>query len=404
MSFLRPENLPPESLIFILCSNATLSNEDLSQIQNAVFASEQAISHLTALLTGQCSQLLAKEASQLNERHKSLTQYVSNCRSLLAPIRRLPRDILEIVFAFVPSSESSLNTRNAPWSLGYICYAWRDIVLDTPSLWAKIDICRPYTRDSLTILCRHLQLSGEYPLDISISFQHRFGEDYSSILSTILQHSILWKRMQIQLNGSITEVDIVMGELSTVAGKLPLLEKVFFHSVGLLTGVYTKMLVTAPSLRGAWLLPFNNSVRQTPLNANLTHFSGGVACLEDIQHIMSLPTLFECHLKLTDNDYLKRTTPLRNDRIQRFSTNTPNILTKLTLPSLEELRLFNPRHSISSLITFFVRSSCNLKSLQISCFCYGIAHIPSDYQESLERLTTGICWEDVRMVSSYPNL
>ncbi len=116
MSFLRPENSPPESLIPILRGNITLSDEDLSQIQDAVFASEQAISHLTALLTGQCSQLLAKEASQLNGRHKSLTQYVSNCRSLLAPIRRLPRDILEIVFAFVPSLEGSLNTRSAPWS------------------------------------------------------------------------------------------------------------------------------------------------------------------------------------------------------------------------------------------------------------------------------------------------
>ncbi len=313
--------------------------------------SEQAISHLTALLTGQCSQLLAKEASQLNERHESLTQYVSNCRSLLAPIRRLPRDVLEIVFAFVPSSEDSLNTRSAPWSLAHICYAWRDIVLSTPSLWAKIDICPPYTRDSLTILGRYLQLSGEYPLDISISFQHTFGEDYSSILSLILQHATRWKRMQIQLNGSITEVDIVMSELSTVAGKLPLLEEVFFHSVGLLADVYTEMLVTAPSLRRAWLLPFN-SVRQTPLNANLTHFSGGVACLEDIQHIMRLPTLIDCYLKLTDNDCLTHTTPLRNDRIQRFSTNTPNILTKLTLPSLEELRLFNPYHSISSLIAF----------------------------------------------------
>ncbi|PBK67183.1 hypothetical protein ARMSODRAFT_321657 [Armillaria solidipes] len=404
MSFLRPENPSSESLISILRGNITLPDEDLSQIQDTVFASEQAISHLTALLTGQCSQLLAKEASQLSERHKSLTQYVSNCRSLLAPIRRLPRDVLEIVFAFVPSSESSLNTRSAPWSLAHICYAWRDIVLSTPSLWAKIDICLPCTRGSLTILGRRLQLSGEYPLDISISVPHTFGEDYSSILSPILQHSTRWKRMQIKLYVSRTEIDTVMSELSTVAGSLPLLEEVSFLSVGQLgSAYYTEMLVAAPSLRRAWLLPFN-SFRQMPLNANLTHFSGAIACLEDIQHIMKLPTLIECHLRLTDNDCLTRTTPLRNDRIQRFSTTTPDILTKLTLPSLEELRLFNPCHNIPSLIAFFIRSSCNLKSLQISCFCYGNAHIPSDYLESLESLTIGACWEDVGMVSSYPNL
>ncbi|PBK67168.1 hypothetical protein ARMSODRAFT_1045664 [Armillaria solidipes] len=404
MSFLRPENSPPESLIPILRGNITLPDEDLSQIQDAVFASEQAISHLAALLTGQCSQLLAEEASQLNERHKSLTQYVSNCRSLLAPIRRLPRDVLEIVFAFVPSSESSLNTRSAPWSLAHICYAWRDIVLSTPSLWAKIDICPPYTRGSMTILGRHLQLSGEYPLDISISYQDTFEEDNRGILSLILQHSTRWKRMQIK-DVSRTEVDTVMSELSIVAGNLPLLEEVSFLSMGQLGSTYydTEMLVAAPSLRRAWLLPFNR-FRQIPLNANLTHFSGGVACLEDIQHIMKLPTLIECYLRLTVNDCLTRTTPLRNDRILRFSTSTPDILAKLTLPSLEELRLFDPCHSTPSLIAFFIRSSCNLKSLRISHFGYGNAHIPSYHLETLERLTIGACWEDVEMINSYSTL
>ncbi|PBK95782.1 hypothetical protein ARMGADRAFT_748526 [Armillaria gallica] len=248
MSFLRPENPPSESLIHILRGNIALPDEDLSQIQDTVFASEQTISHLTALLTGQCSQLLAKEASQLSERHKSLTLYVSNRRSLLAPIRRLPRDVPEIGFAFVPSSEDSLNTRSAPWSFAHICCAWRDIVLSTPSLWAKIGICRPYTRDSLTILGRHLQLSGEYPLDISISWQDTFEEDYSSILSFILQHSTRWKRMQIGLYVSRTEVDTVMSELSTVAGSLPLLEEVSFLSVGQLGSAYYAEMQIARAL------------------------------------------------------------------------------------------------------------------------------------------------------------
>ncbi|KAK0430735.1 hypothetical protein EV421DRAFT_1932168 [Armillaria borealis] len=238
MSFLRPENPPPESLIYILRGNITLPDEDLSQIQDTVFASEQAISHLTALVTGQCSQLLTKEASQLNERHKSLTQ--------------------------------------------------------------------------------HLQLSEEYPLDILISYQDTFEEDDRGILSLILQHSTRWKRMQIKLDVSRTEVDTVMSELSIVAGNLPLLEELTFLSVGQLGNAgayYTEMLVAAPSLWRAWLLPFNCVRRMAPLNANLTHYSGAVACLEDIQHIMKLPALIECYLRLMVNNCLTRTTPLRNDHI-----------------------------------------------------------------------------------------
>ncbi len=56
-------------------------------------------------------------------------------------------------------------------------------MLSTPSLWAKINIRPPYTRSSMAILGRHLQLSGEYPLDISISYQDTFGEDDRGILS-----------------------------------------------------------------------------------------------------------------------------------------------------------------------------------------------------------------------------
>ncbi|PBK97211.1 hypothetical protein ARMGADRAFT_885404, partial [Armillaria gallica] len=80
--------------------------------------------------------LLAKEASQLNERHNSLTQYVSQCRSLFAPIRRLPRDVLESIFAYVPrSAKNSLDIYSAPWLLAHICSTWRDIVFTTPLLW-----------------------------------------------------------------------------------------------------------------------------------------------------------------------------------------------------------------------------------------------------------------------------
>ncbi|KAK0445756.1 hypothetical protein EV421DRAFT_290621 [Armillaria borealis] len=393
MSFLRPENPPPEALIPILRGNVALSDEGISQIQDTIFASDQAISHLFALLTGQCS--------QLNERHKSLTQYVSQCRSLFAPIRRLPRDVLESIFAYVPrSAKNSLDICSAPWHLAHICYTWRDIVFTTPLLWANIDICPPYSRGEGPMLGRHLQLSEECPLDISFSFPKFVESEDIEIFSLILQHSTHWKRMQITF---LYDVYTVMRNLSTVAGKLPLLEEIIFLGTRRIGSIYTEMLVTAPSLRRAWLPSFNG-VHGITLNATLTHFAGTVTYLKDIQHVMGLPALIECQLTLPDNGLSTRCPPLRNNHIQRFSTTTPDILAKLTLPSLVELRLACKCRNRDSLIAFLVRSSCSLTSLHITHLGIGDALVLSEYQEKLERLTIDAGWNDIGIIDSYPNL
>ncbi len=406
MSFLRPENPPPEALVPILRGDVALSDEGISQIQDTIFASDQAVSHLSALLTGQCSQLLAKEASQLNERHNSLTQYVSQCRSLFAPIRRLPRDVLESIFAYVPrSAKNSLDIHSAPWLLAHICSTWRDIVFTTPLLWANIVIeCPPYTRGKDPMLGRHLQLSGECPLDISFSFQNSFVESEDiQIFSLILQHSTHWKRMQITIQ---YDVYTVMSKLSTVAGKLPLLEEIILLSTSRYIGsICTKMLVTTvttSSLRKAWLLSFNG-FHEIPLNATLTHFAGSITCRKDIEHVMGLPALIECQLTL-DSGLSTTSSPLRNNHIRRFSTNTPDILVKLTLPSLEELRLACKCRNRDLLIAFFIRSKCNLTSLHITHSGIGDALVLSEYQEKLERLTIDAGWNDIGIIDSYFDL
>ncbi|KAK0187670.1 hypothetical protein F5146DRAFT_721237 [Armillaria mellea] len=401
MSFLRPENPPPEALIPILRGEVVLSDEGVSQIQDTIFACDQAISHLSALLTGQCSQLLAKEATQLNERLDALTQYVTHCRSLFAPIRRLPRDVLEDIFADVPgSADNILDIRSAPWLLAHICYPWRDTVFTTPLLWANISICPQYARGKASMLDAHLQLSGECPLDISYSFPtFAESEDEVEIFSLILQHSTQWKRVQITF---LYDIYAIVRMLSTVAGKLPLLEEITFLGTPQPESIYTEVLVTASSLRKAWLPSFNG-VHEIPLNSTLTHFAGTITCFEDIEHVMGLPALIECHLTLVDV-LSTSSPPLRNDHIQRFSTKTSDILANLTLPSLGELRLACKCRNRDSFIAFFIRSSCNLKSLHIAHSGIGDALVLSEYQKKLERLTIDAGWNDIGIIDSYPNL
>ncbi|KAK0487833.1 hypothetical protein IW261DRAFT_1558874 [Armillaria novae-zelandiae] len=161
------------------------------------------------------------------------------------------------------------------------------------------------------------------------------------------------------------------------------------------------MPVTASSLRRAWLPPLIG-VHRMPLNVTLTHFAGAVTCLEDIQRVMDLPALIECQL-IQDNGLSTGSPPLRNDHIQRFSTDTPDILQHLTLPSLKELRIFCECQS-KLLIPFFTRSSCNLTRLHIAHSSLEEALILSEYQATLEKLIIDAGWTDIGIIDSYPNL
>ncbi|PBK90143.1 hypothetical protein ARMGADRAFT_1083031 [Armillaria gallica] len=114
--------------------------------------------------------------------HKSMVAY-----STLAPIRRLPSDILRSVFLEVQTSlwwnpevsESYSNPEpppldfsQGPWRLSHVCGAWRNIVLSYPQLWSRIvlqfGILRPV--EMLLKIVPALQVailrSAQHPLDI----------------------------------------------------------------------------------------------------------------------------------------------------------------------------------------------------------------------------------------------
>ncbi|KAJ3865093.1 hypothetical protein EV359DRAFT_18274, partial [Lentinula novae-zelandiae] len=61
------------------------------------------------------------------ERKKDRLQaHLSDCTSLISSIRRLPDDVLRIIFDYHPCG---------PLIPGAVCSHWRSIVLSTPSLW-----------------------------------------------------------------------------------------------------------------------------------------------------------------------------------------------------------------------------------------------------------------------------
>ncbi|KAE9390779.1 hypothetical protein BT96DRAFT_796016, partial [Gymnopus androsaceus JB14] len=58
--------------------------------------------------------------------------------SLISPIRRLPDDILSVLFEqYCIDSEQQFPTLG-PFKLSAVCSHWRSIVLSNPSIWSRI--------------------------------------------------------------------------------------------------------------------------------------------------------------------------------------------------------------------------------------------------------------------------
>ncbi|EPQ51086.1 hypothetical protein GLOTRDRAFT_25099, partial [Gloeophyllum trabeum ATCC 11539] len=71
------------------------------------------------------------------QRRESLVSSITRCKSVLAPIRRLPPEILGRVFFFALPEVDYVPMRKdaAPMLLTHVCKFWRDVAMFTPDLW-----------------------------------------------------------------------------------------------------------------------------------------------------------------------------------------------------------------------------------------------------------------------------
>ncbi|KAF8892382.1 hypothetical protein CPB85DRAFT_1230601 [Mucidula mucida] len=98
-------------------------------------------------------ELLLKDMNALREERDALQCDAQDAQTILHPIRTLSDDVLHEIFAHcVPEwgalekelmdepdlAYSSLNSKNAPWTLSHVCFRWRRVALSAPRLWSTI--------------------------------------------------------------------------------------------------------------------------------------------------------------------------------------------------------------------------------------------------------------------------
>ncbi|KAK0199585.1 hypothetical protein DFS33DRAFT_1363403 [Desarmillaria ectypa] len=83
---------------------------------------------------------LLRTLEKLHRDYDRLSIYAEHYGALLSPVRRLPYDILLQIFKDVCAEPYNIHPPRNSLILGLVCKRWRDITLDSPSLWSTIFI------------------------------------------------------------------------------------------------------------------------------------------------------------------------------------------------------------------------------------------------------------------------
>ncbi|KAJ6482715.1 hypothetical protein C8R45DRAFT_1075797 [Mycena sanguinolenta] len=174
----------------------------------------------------------------------ALRAYISEYSSLLAPIRRLPTEVLQLIFVHPDIHDREwirplMMTMYRPETIGMVSHHWRQVTLEIPILWSSFEVSLlrrdlPYLQRSLRPTRIRLGLSKNSPLSISFTSANalRLGDENSvaklhaqavqEITAEFLRHAERWAHVVLPLEYNFLVL------LSSVQGRLLRLEELGF--------------------------------------------------------------------------------------------------------------------------------------------------------------------------------
>ncbi|SJK98770.1 uncharacterized protein ARMOST_02039 [Armillaria ostoyae] len=391
-----PFNALNSQISGILRATRPFLDTDRDSILQNIEVLEQQFSVYDALLK-RIDEVRLDMQRHLDAVHQSMAAYSST----LAPIHRLPSDILRAVFlevqislwwnpepseSYSDSETQALDFSQGPWKLGHVCGAWRGIVLSYPQLWSRIVLQFSIDNGPVTML-RHtvptlqaaIRRSAQHPLDIVFKLwtvrctgaEVTANEDAAvQNFPVILKESYRWKSLDVNLSINLLE------QLKVVRGKIPCLESLTmktsrypYLSAEELPEDVRSVFIDAPRLQKVILHPTRGpSDFMLPLHiTHLATFMGNISNVEPYQ------SLVECHLAIEEGrgpDFYPPH-PIYLPNVRRLIVSSPDLLSQLRLPSLDDLTILNgpgfelDRNVVVMMNEFVYRSRCSLTRLAI---------------------------------------
>jgi hypothetical protein len=140
------------------------------------------IDHEQALLDGGLAHLFDRDHKETHSRTRKAQLEISKCKSIIAPARNLPSDILSHIFSFFPRDNHWFKAKDL-LQLGRVSRHWREFVYSTPSLWTYLEFGTDKSpRYSPNTLKAWLERSKDAPLELVIGEWWPEGEYWQLFL------------------------------------------------------------------------------------------------------------------------------------------------------------------------------------------------------------------------------
>jgi len=318
----------------------------------------------------------------LRHQCEALHQFIIEHDSLLALIRRLPREILTKIFILCMSNYgmSSFDPKRSPLLVGQVCMGWRQVALSTEALWSSITVTRDRPSDKMTNLWISRALSAPLTIHLDCTGSSKVGPIQPAI-SVLVQYCDRWKILELRIPES------TIPRLRSIRHRLPSLESLsmqnpkesrfWSHEFNIhefnifeLAPRLSKLSLGPGIFHARLKIPWHQLMELTAHIKNLTE------CLEILQLV---PNLVKC-IVYNALSTLETSIPLQNTPILTFprlrsfsvlhSVRPDEIFKHLQLPIIHALHVAHDDERKSSKEQPFIAllsSSHTLRRLEIDC-------------------------------------
>ncbi|KAJ7500789.1 hypothetical protein B0H11DRAFT_2189207 [Mycena galericulata] len=166
--------------------------------------------------------LIMTSLEQTSLERWSLVSQIRKLQGAHSPLRRLPTELLSLIFTFanIPSSDP-IFYKPAPWNLSQVCAHWRAVAMAQHGLWSTVVVNS--TSPSHTKIRLETQLQRAVPFPLNVTFilrkEHSNDANQRDMLEILARHSVRWQRFTLSCSTSLYPA------LSCIRNALPLLQE-----------------------------------------------------------------------------------------------------------------------------------------------------------------------------------
>ncbi|KAF5368488.1 hypothetical protein D9758_002394 [Tetrapyrgos nigripes] len=386
---------------FVLRVDLEPNSNDLEQLRLGVIPTQAQAIQISQFLHDAANDLLELEA-----RVEALRKHMDLKRSLLAPVYRLPDDILVEIFSY-EFSHFPVDRTCPNRAFVSVCTRWRRVALSTPTLWATyvIDLSRMQDRyrDGLTnIMALKLYLARSKESLFSISFvdsrnstsmgYHYTYDHFQEFLLLLVKELHRWKHLAFDNVNSQWQIPDALTRSILTAESFPQLRTFYCSSADVPKSVLAAILKGSPNLNrlkiltlpepGSTLISANSGITQLqlwagPCSAIDEVFKAPERCphLESLFYLLSevesSEVSFQPQMLYTVRDLTLEVIGNR-EIVNREHNLLARLMSSFTLPSLKTLTFrslsypaFTAYWQCDVFEGFFHRSMCSLTSLRL---------------------------------------